>query len=791
MAILPKPNHTEVPVLVGRRSTRLSVAVPILVNGTDATGNPFKEHTFTLNVNKHGGEIAVNHLLVPDAEISIENISLGRKGLARVVQRRERRTPNSPYEVSVELLDPENIWGLRFPPSDWEKEPAPKFVKSTSEKAVASTAAGSTPAPVKAAPEGLAAEGAPSAETVTPMEVRHEAAERNEPPMAADSPPSPNGAKKSDEPAPEKAPDSASPSEPTAPAQPEAASQEPRTAAPPPAAERSSAHADAAGLDEKIASAHSAEKRLEELENRLDSASTRLESLVGEAREARTNMKAEMEGDRAAAKEAARQATQSTLEEFTARLRSEFETSSKELLAETGQRLQEEVSAAVAAYAKQAKTHLSKLTQESGPELEAKQKTAVSLAKEQIAGAAQAAAAEFDAKLKTSAGETARVAEAEFKASLEKSAAGQVNQFAESLRARTESVLEGTGSLIEKVRQEMQEESAAAQARFRAACQSEADRASSRIAKQLEESSESVRKTGDEANAALWESSKSIKHDLTFKAEKLRKQLADLAGAAEEGFRNYTEVQLKGAREEIRESVRSLAAKSAQEFSEQLQKSADGILESNAPQLHRQAEDAVDLCKGTLETATQELVQETRGRLATLALESVEAFSSEARAATEQFTLQLQGTLQEYVAQGAQQVASNLRQAGEAEQQAMLSRIEAQGRAAGQRVITEIKSRAEGAAKEAADAVYKQIGMATVVLKDWGDQAAARLEAQLKNSLDTFERRVQEFTGAALAAHRAQTEEATHEIRRRLEQAARILSAEPAPKDPAANEPKS
>jgi hypothetical protein len=791
MAILPKPNHTEVPVLVGRRSTRLSVAVPILVNGTDATGNPFKEHTFTLNVNKHGGEIAVNHLLVPDAEISIENISIGRKGRARVVQRRERRTPNSPYEVSVELLDPENIWGVRFPPSDWDKESPPKFIKSTSEKPVTGKEDVSTPAPVKAAPEAAAAMGAPSAETVTPIEVRHEAAERNELPMAADSRPSPNGAEKSDEPAPKETPASAIPSEPTAPAQPEAASQEPRTAAPPPAAERSSAQADAGGLDEKIASAHSAERRLEELVNRLDSASTRLESVLSEAR---TDMKAEMEGERAEAKEAARQATQSTLEEFTARLRSEFETSSKELLAETGRRLQEEVSAAVAAYAKQAKTHLSKLTQESGPELEAKQKTAVSLAKEQIAGAAQAAAAEFDAKLKTSAGETAHAAEAEFKASLEKSAAGQVNQFAELLRARTESVLEGTGSLIEKVRQQMQEESAPAQARFRAACQSEADRASSRIAKQLEESSESVRKTGDEANAALWESSKSIKHDLTFKAEKLRKQLADLAGAAEEGFRNYTEVQLKGAREEIRESVRSLAAKSAQEFSEQLQKSADGILESNAPQLQRQAEDAVDLCKGTLETAAQELVQKSRGRLATLALESVEAFSSEARAATEQFTLQLQGTLQEYVAQSAQQVASNLRQAGEAEQQAILSRIEAQGREAGQRVITEIKSRAEGAAKEAADAVYKQIGMATVVLKDWGDQAAARLEAQLNNSLDTIERRVQEFTGAALAAHRAQTEEATREMRRRLEQAARILSAEsaePAPKDPASKEPKS
>jgi hypothetical protein len=771
MAILPRQNHDDVPVLVGRRSTRLSVAVPVLVSGTDATGNPFKEHTFTLNVNKHGAEIAVNHLLVPDAKISIENISIGRKGLARVVQRRERRTPNSPYEVSVELLDPENIWGVRFPPSDWDKESAPQSTKSTSEKTFAGGEDASTPAPANAEPEGEAVESAPSAETVTPVEDRHQAREKEETPMAADPPPSPNEAETPKKPAPGEAPASASPSEPAAPAQPEAAS-----------------------LDEKMASARKAEKRLEELVNRFESASTRIESLLSEAREAQRSLKSETEGDRPEAEEAAHQVAQSTLEEFSTRLRSEFETSSKELLTQTGQRLQEEVSAAVAAYAKQAGAHLSRLTKESGPEMEAKQKTAVSAAKEQIADAAQAAAAEFDAKLRGSAQETARAAESGFKASLEKSAAEQVNQFVDSLRARTETVLQGAGSLIEKVRQQAQEETTAAQVRFRAACQSEADQASARIAKQVEESSESVRKTGDEANAGLWEASKSIKHDLTFKAEKLRKQLADLAGTAEEGFRNYTEVQLSGAREEIRESVRSLAAKSAQEFSEQLQKSADEILESNAPQLQRQAEDAVELCKGTLETATQELVQQTRGRLATMALESVAAFSSEARTATEQFTRQLQGTLQEYLAQSAQQVASGLRQVGEAEQRTILSRIEAQSREAGERMINEIKSRAEGAAKEASDSVYKQIGLATVVLKDWGDQAAARLEAQFKNSLDTFERRVQEFTGTALAAHRRQTEEATREMRRRLEQAARLLgveSPEPAPKDPTSNKPKS
>jgi hypothetical protein len=794
MAIIPKQDHAEVPVLVGRRSTRVSVAVPILVRGMDASGNPFKEHTFTLNVNKHGAEIATSHFLAVDAEINIENISLKRSGLARVVQRRERRTPNSPYEVSIELLDPENIWGVRFPPADWDKESPPKTSKPNSEKAILLEAQQTPPAPLVNRPESPETPPAPPSAAVPEGGTAAEAAAESALHPAGSPAEEPREPERSGETPAEETAIGISTSQLEANAQPEAkpVTEEPPAASTHPDLPNPAGQPEMASLDERMETARSAERQLQELLSRLDSTSAQLESLLCKAGDVRGTLKSQMDGARADIKEAVLQSARSAKDEFTGSLRSDFETISSRMVEETRQRLQEEVSLAVSAFGKEAGAHLSKLTQESGPELEAKQKLAVSQAKEQIAGAADAATLELGGKLRNSAEEMSRSLEAQMKGWIEKSIADYANQLAQSVRAQAQSLLEGADSPLHKLRMQLEEESAGAGVKFREACAQDADSAATQISKQLETASRSLRSTAEEANAGLWEASKSIKHDLTFKAEKLRKHLADISSASEQGFRNYTEVQVSGAKEQISEYLRALATKRATEFSEQLQKTADGILESNAPQLQRQAEDALELCKGSLETSTREILKETRTQTAAHALESVAAFSNEATAATEQFNLQLQGTLQDFLTASALELQSKLRKAGEEEKQAIVSRIETESRMAGERVISEIKSRTEGAAKEATDAVYKQVGVATVVLKDWGDQAATRLEAQFRNSIDTFQRQVQELVSAALEANRQQAEASTQEIRSRLEQAARILSpesAEPTPKNPSSGEP--
>ncbi|MGA2076837.1 MAG: hypothetical protein ABSH52_25395 [Terriglobia bacterium] len=118
----PTPDEPEIPGVVGRRSARLSIIVPITVHGTDAAGQSFKENTWTISVNKQGGRIATFHRLAVDDQVLIENPLLGRAARGRVNRICEKRFAEDPFEVCVELLEAQNVWGVRLPPEDWEKE---------------------------------------------------------------------------------------------------------------------------------------------------------------------------------------------------------------------------------------------------------------------------------------------------------------------------------------------------------------------------------------------------------------------------------------------------------------------------------------------------------------------------------------------------------------------------------------------------------------------------------------------------------------------------------------------
>ena len=120
--MLPTPDEPEIPGVVGRRSARLSIIVPITVHGTDAAGQSFKENTWTISVNKHGGRIATFHRLAVDDQVLIENPLLARTARGRVNRICEKRFAEDPFEVCVELLEAQNVWGVRLPPEDWAKE---------------------------------------------------------------------------------------------------------------------------------------------------------------------------------------------------------------------------------------------------------------------------------------------------------------------------------------------------------------------------------------------------------------------------------------------------------------------------------------------------------------------------------------------------------------------------------------------------------------------------------------------------------------------------------------------
>jgi hypothetical protein len=113
----------------GRRSTRLFISIPIVITGKDVNRKEFQENTRTLVVNKHGAKIVTAQQLSMGTEVFVENRALHTGAKANVVWLGEKRDAGN--EVGLQLADAENIWGVEFPPNDWnpaaaaEESPGP------------------------------------------------------------------------------------------------------------------------------------------------------------------------------------------------------------------------------------------------------------------------------------------------------------------------------------------------------------------------------------------------------------------------------------------------------------------------------------------------------------------------------------------------------------------------------------------------------------------------------------------------------------------------------------------
>jgi hypothetical protein len=108
-----------------RRSTRIVQAVPLTVTGVDALGQPFKERTTTVMVNCHGCKYQSKHY-VPKNSIVTLDIPTPEPGRpphsvqGRVVWVQRPRTVRELFQIGLEFEKPGNVWGIAFPPDDWQ-----------------------------------------------------------------------------------------------------------------------------------------------------------------------------------------------------------------------------------------------------------------------------------------------------------------------------------------------------------------------------------------------------------------------------------------------------------------------------------------------------------------------------------------------------------------------------------------------------------------------------------------------------------------------------------------------
>lgn len=100
-----------------RRSTRLSLQIPVVVTSLDPATN-FREECNTVVVNVHGCGVIVHKRLESEAPITVELVSSGARKKASVVAAIPT-VQGASWLLGVAFDSPENFWQVDNPPVDW------------------------------------------------------------------------------------------------------------------------------------------------------------------------------------------------------------------------------------------------------------------------------------------------------------------------------------------------------------------------------------------------------------------------------------------------------------------------------------------------------------------------------------------------------------------------------------------------------------------------------------------------------------------------------------------------
>ena len=100
-----------------RRSTRLSLQIPVVVTSLDPTRN-FREECKTVVVNVHGCGLIVHERLESETPIMVELVSSGASKKACVVAA-VPTVKGASWLLGVAFDSPENFWQVDEPPADW------------------------------------------------------------------------------------------------------------------------------------------------------------------------------------------------------------------------------------------------------------------------------------------------------------------------------------------------------------------------------------------------------------------------------------------------------------------------------------------------------------------------------------------------------------------------------------------------------------------------------------------------------------------------------------------------
>ena len=612
-----------------RRSKRVNLAIPIVLSGKDSSGSEFQESTRTTVVNRHGARITTARDLVVGGVVTIENRSLALAAKATVVSTGRRRFPGEPVEIGVQLLKAGNVWGIIFPPEDWE--PAPPLgvdgeeLDGTPKPTVPTAGVTSSPVPATgpAQPVRSTQSPTPGADILTP-------------------PPA--------EPVPPKA--VTTPVRPAPPLVPAAAPDAPR--------EKIDAITAAVlakltkQLDEAVdtrlkdytekairftnqfalrvqANFQDAANRTEDqmvvliqqklgaLADRVQASRTALESLLARFEALQKKTRNLVEDTEQEVREASQLALESALQELTVNLRQGVESTSATLEAGCQKQVLAAVSKTVNATLAKADEHLAVLMKDrlfkSYAELKRQQEQLTDGIKEQLNQIALSGTTNLAARLETMAGEIVPAVREEMEKSLQESAEKVVARTTQSLQDQTQLLTQDTLVSLQQAVQGLQDRMQEKSREVRQSSEQEVIKAAEAFSRNVAQRSElaisSVQSAAEQGTSKLKAAQLDSVRSLRAGVEDYQKQLAARSALALEGFQNG-----------LHNLARELQEGAAQLLSQKLQFTADELAEASAEKVRQRIQDEAV-------AATEIFSKESNKRLSAMAEEFFASSSQE------------------------------------------------------------------------------------------------------------------------------------------------------------------
>lgn len=111
-----------------RRSARIILRIPLLVNVADSRANTEWEPVETIMVSQHGGMIRARQKFQVGATLDIRVRNRERSARARVVWRSSEVTPRG-IELGFEILNETGFWEMKFPRDRWSEKARPREPK--------------------------------------------------------------------------------------------------------------------------------------------------------------------------------------------------------------------------------------------------------------------------------------------------------------------------------------------------------------------------------------------------------------------------------------------------------------------------------------------------------------------------------------------------------------------------------------------------------------------------------------------------------------------------------------